>query len=114
MLKCLHCDSRVCTERTREMREMVKRAQIEMSEGTYATLWSAIVKTGDDDALSLLKEVARQQTVPVLHYTMEKELLFGFVDDIVKSGDVYHANMILKNSHNSGYFRKHYTFPLSF
>jgi hypothetical protein len=87
---------------------MTKTPMLEMSEGTYATLWNALVKTGDNDAVSLFKEVVHKQITPVLHYAVAKDLLFGFIDDIVKSGDLYHANMILKNCRNGGYHKKYY------
>jgi len=89
---------------------MVKQITLEMSEGTYTTLWNAIVKAGNTNALSLLKDATRLQSVPVRHYTIAKDLLFGFVDDIIKSGDMYHANMILKNCRKEGYHYNHYTF----
>jgi hypothetical protein len=90
---------------------MTKTPMVEMSEGTYATLWNAIVKTNDKDSLSLFKEVIHSESVnSIPYYTMAKDLLLGFIGEIEKSGNLKDANMILKNAHKSGYFRKYYTF----
>lgn len=89
---------------------MTRHVTVEMSEGTYATLWNAIIKTGDKNSELLFHEVVRMYKTPVCYYTIAKDLLFGFIEEIEKSGDLYHANMILKNCRKEGYYRAHYTF----
>jgi len=90
---------------------MTKTLTVEMSEGTYATLWNAILKTGDKNSLSLFKEVIRKiKFGDIYYYTMSKDLLFGFVYEIEKSGNLEKANMILKNCRKEGYHHKYYTF----
>ncbi len=88
---------------------VTKWKHVEFSEGTYAALWLAVTKTGDADTLSLFKEVVHMVESPVLHYTVETNLLYGFVDDIRKYKVDCDINMIFHNCHNKGYFRKHYS-----
>jgi len=84
------------------------RKKVEFTEGTYKALWNAIVKTGDKDLLSFWKEQVQKETVPVLHYVIIKEYLFGFLDAL--TSDRIDINAILHNCKKYGYHKKHYSF----
>ena len=82
------------------------RVKVEFSEGTYITLWNAILKTGDKDLLDFWKEQVQKETTPVLHYTIIKEYLNGFLNEL-KFVNI-DSDMILHNCHKKGYHQKHY------
>jgi hypothetical protein len=84
------------------------RAKVEFSEGTYKTLWNAILKTGDKDLLDFWKEQVRKETIPVLHYTIIKEYLNGFLFNLTTHNNDFDSYMILNNCHKEGYHKKHY------
>lgn len=87
---------------------MRKIQYVEFSEGTYAALWSAVIKTGDENGKALFKEVVKREDTPVAHYVIAKDLLFGFLDDIRNANVPCDINMILKNCNKRGYYAKHY------
>ena len=91
------------------MEQMVKRIKVEFSEGTYKTIWAAIVKTKDKDLLSFWKEHVEKVENPVLHYTIIKEYLFCILDDLRTTDVVFDINQVLKNCRKSGYHKKYYT-----
>jgi hypothetical protein len=83
---------------------------LEFTDGTYAMLWSAILKTEDKNLLRLFKQSIHKITTPVMHYTVEKILLFNFLNNIQKFNIPCDIDKILFNCNKEGYYKKHYSF----
>jgi hypothetical protein len=85
------------------------RKKVEFTEGTYKALWSAIVKTKDNDLIALWKEQIQKEEKPILHYTIIKEYLIGILNDLTKQNIIIDTEKILHNCNKEGYYKKHYT-----
>lgn len=84
--------------------------KVEFADGTYAMLWSAILKTGDKETLRVFKQSIHKIKTPVMHYELEKILLFNFLNIIQKNNVPCDIDKIIFNCNPEGYYKKHYTF----
>jgi hypothetical protein len=84
--------------------------KVEFADGTYAMLWSAILKTGDKDVLVLFKKSLQSSKVPVWHHKIEKNLLTYLLTVIQKNNVRCDIDKILHNCNSEGYYEEHYTF----
>jgi hypothetical protein len=84
--------------------------RLEFADGTYATLWSAILKTNDKDVLDLFKKSLQSSKVPVWHHSIEKVVLMYLLTVIQKNLVKCDVEKILHNCNPEGYYKEHYTF----
>lgn len=89
---------------------MTKHQIVVLNETAYSALWGGIVKTGDEDSKRFVKEIVHQQKAPneKYYYTVEKNILFGFIDEIVEAKVDCDVNIILHNTYSKRDFNRKY------
>ena len=89
--------------------EKMNQTKVEFSEGTYKSVWLAIVKTKDNDLLEFFKEQVEKVPDPVIHYTMIKDYIYDILIDLEKQKTELDINQVLKNLRKYGYHKKYYS-----